>query len=123
MKAGNWRVRLTTQAQGDFHDIIVWTAETFGATQAAVYADSLVQTLTRLHAGPRTLGAIRPTALPPGIHALRMGGRGRHVVYFRVAAEATPPTIAVLRILHDGMDAPRHLDPETDANADDSLPV
>jgi len=33
----------------------------------------------------------------------RGGRRGRHVIVFRVAPDAEPPTLDVLRILHDTM--------------------
>lgn len=36
-----WPVRIAAAAEADFRDIIRWTAEQFGDTQAAVYGDTI----------------------------------------------------------------------------------
>ena len=44
------------------------------------------------------------------IHVAREGENGRYLVLYRVDPEADTPTIDVLRLLHDLMDLPRHVD-------------
>jgi toxin ParE1/3/4 len=49
--------------------------------------------------------------IAPGLRSLHVGGRGRHVLFFRPADENI---IVVLRILHDAMDVARHIPREID---------
>ena len=43
------------------------------------------------------------------------GGRG-HLVLYRSDSGTSTPTIEVLRLLHDSMDLPRHMDPDEDGD-------
>ena len=44
------------------------------------------------------------------LHVARGGRKGHHFVLYRVQSQAKPPTIDVLRLLHDFMDLRRHVD-------------
>ena len=110
-----WRVRLTTSAETDFQDILRWTSERFGETQANTYADTLSEAIKALTAGPDVTGARPRDDIAEGLmalHVTRDSRKGRHFVLYRAGGESEPFLIDVLRLLHDAMDLPRHL--ETD---------
>jgi len=48
-------------------------------------------------------------------HVARGGRKGRHIILFRIGSPAKPPTIDVLRLLHDAMDLPHHVKPGEDS--------
>ena len=54
---GRWRVRLAAAAEADFHQILRWTAEHFGESQARAYADTLSAAIEALTEGPQVAGA------------------------------------------------------------------
>ena len=110
-----WRIRLTSAAEDDFRNILRWTEDHFGKTQARTYANTLTSAIQALTAGPRIPGARERNEIVDGImslHVARKGRRGRHLVLFRVGLPGNPPTIDVLRLLHDSMDLPRQFRPE-----------
>ena len=103
-----WKVRLASQAELDFSEIITWTLENFGQRQAEAYAETLTLAIEALHDGPDQLGAKVRDDIEPGtriLHVARQGRTGRHLVVFR---EAQNQCIDVLRLLHDSMDLARH---------------
>lgn len=109
-----WRVRLAAAAEEDFRDIVRWTAARFGEAQARLYADTLTRAIDALKDGSHVTGARLRNDIAEGlmaIHVARRGRKGRHLVFFRVASPTEPPTIDVLRLLHDSMDPVRHLVP------------
>lgn len=92
--------RLTPAAEGDLESIWAYTARQWGVEQADRYIDFLTAAFAELANSPQTAPAcnhIRPGYLRWGVE--------RHMIYFRV----TDYGIAVIRVLHDRMDAPRHL--------------
>ena len=104
-----WHVRLADQAELDFLDMTIWTAENFGGRQADDYAETITLAIEALHDGPEILGAKEREDIGPGIrtiHVARHGRKGRHFVVFKSAPQKT---IEVLRLLHDSMDLTRHL--------------
>ncbi|WP_321783225.1 type II toxin-antitoxin system RelE/ParE family toxin [Paraburkholderia sp. J94] len=106
-----WTIHLTESAQSDFQDIVRWTAERFGPSQARSYATTLSLALQALTAGPAIPGARERDEIAPGLmtlHVARQGRKGRHFVMFRVNPREAQ-TIDVLRILHDAMDLPEHV--------------
>jgi toxin ParE1/3/4 len=108
-----WKVRLAAAAEADFDLILQWTAERFGKKQADVYAETLLSALDALKEGPAIVGAGTRNEIAKGLftlHVARRGRKGRHFVLFRVGAPAKPPVIDVLRLLHDAMDLPRHIE-------------
>jgi toxin ParE1/3/4 len=109
MAERTWSVRLGAAAELDFANIIKWTAENFGARQSRAYRATILQAITELAGGPELAGSkARPEIMPNlrTLHVGRHGRRGRHFLMYRVVAART---IEIVRILHDGMDLPRHL--------------
>ena len=109
----HWRVRLTRSAETDFDNILHWTSERFGEAQARIYADTLNEAIEALMEGPDVAGARRRDEISEGLmtlHVARGGRRGRHFVLYRVGGEGEPLQIDVLRLLHDAMDLPSHLE-------------
>ena len=117
MKKRSWPVRLSTAAEGDFQDILRWTAAQFGQTQAHIYAKTISNALQALSAGPEATHATMRNDIMPGLlflHIARAGRKGRHFIVFRVGTRGKEKYVDVLRLLHDSMDFTRHLPPEED---------
>ena len=76
-----------------------FTLRQWGAEQANHYIDTLTAAFSELARSPKTAPACDP--IRPGY---RRRSVERHTVYFRITAYG----IAIVRILHDRMDAPRH---------------
>ena len=92
--------RLSPAAERDLESIWQYTFTQWGVEQAHRYTDALIIALGTLADSPQT-------ALT--CDHIRIGYRARiierHIIYFRV----TTYGIAVIRILHQRMDAIRHL--------------
>jgi toxin ParE1/3/4 len=107
--ASPWTIRLGAEAEKDFARILIFTRDAFGARQADVYKQTLIDALAALGEGPTLSGsAARDEILPRlrALHVARLGRRGRHFILYR-AAEGS--AIDVIRILHDSMDLARHI--------------
>ncbi len=107
-----WHVRLAAAAESDFRNILRWTADRFGRAQARIYGETLTRAVQALANGPHVAGSRRRDDIAEGLmtlHVARAGRRGRHFVLYRIASRSKPPTIDVLRLLHDSMDLPRHV--------------
>ena len=107
----HWRIRLTFAAESDFGNILRRTGERFGEAQARAYADTLTEAIQALAAGPHVAGARERSEIGDGLmalHVARKGRRGRHLVLYRIGSPQDPPTIDVLRLLHDSTGLPRH---------------
>lgn len=92
--------RLTPAAEDDLEAIWTYTVQQWGIEQADRYIDFLTAAFAELAQSPKTAPVcdhIRP--------GYRRQSVERHMIYFRV----TKYGIAVIRVLHDRMDAPRHL--------------
>jgi toxin ParE1/3/4 len=113
-----WRVRLGAAAELDFANILKWTAENFGARQARVYRDTLVQAIGELANGPDVAGSKARDEIIRGLrtlHVARHGHRGRHFLLYRV----TPGRIIeIVRILPDRMDLRRHVSFASDESSE-----
>lgn len=92
--------RLTPAAERDLEAIWIHSMQRWGLEQANRYIDILTVTFADLAQSPNTAPACRE---------IRQGYRRRsverHVIYFRI----TTYGIAFVRVLHDRMDALRHL--------------
>ena len=92
--------RLTPAAESDLEMIWNHTRQQWGVEQANRYIDILTTDFSELAQSPK---------IAPACDHIRPGYRRRsverHMIYFRI----TTYGIAVVRILHDLMDAPRHL--------------
>ncbi len=92
--------RLSPAAQADLDGIFDYSVRQWGVEQALRYTQELEDLCTALAQAPSQgldCGHIRPR--------YRRGTAGRHFIYFLVEDYG----IAVIRILHQAMDAPRHL--------------
>ena len=92
--------RLAPAAVRDIESIWSYTFDEWGIDQADRYTDDLTGAFDRLATNPQ-LGA----ACDQIRKGYRRRGVGRHVIYFRISDYG----IAVIRVLHERMDAPRHL--------------
>jgi toxin ParE1/3/4 len=91
---------LTPAAEKDLEEIWTFTCQQWSKEQADRYIDRLVQAFTDLAYAPKTAPAcdhIRP--------GYRRRNVERHIIYFRI----TPDGIAIVRLLHERMNAPQHL--------------
>ena len=92
--------RLTPAAEQDLEAIWIHTAQHWSVAQASRYMDIMTAAFASLARSPRTA---------PACDHIRPGYRRRsveqHMIYFRI----TPYGIAIVRILHQRMDAPRYL--------------
>lgn len=92
--------RLTPAAERDLENIWLYTRQQWGTEQADRYTAILANAFAELAQAPK---------IAPSCDHIRSGYRRRsvelHMIYFRV----TDYGIAVVRVLHDRMDAPRHL--------------
>lgn len=92
--------RLAPAAERDLEEIWVYTRQQWGEEQANHYIDIMTDVFAELAESPKTAPAcdhIRP--------GYRRRNVERHMIYFNITVYG----IAVVRILHDCMDAPRHL--------------
>ncbi len=92
--------RLTPAAERDLETIWTHTRQQWGVEQANRYTDTLTAAFAELAQSPKTAPAC--DQIRPGY---RRRSIERHMIYFRITAYG----IAIIRILHDRMDAPRHL--------------
>lgn len=92
--------RLSPAAECDLESIWVNTIRRWGVEQANRYIDFLTAAFAELAQSPKTASSCEH--IRPGY---RRRGVERHTIYFRV----TDYGIAVIRVLHDRMDASRHL--------------
>jgi len=92
--------RLSPAAERDLEGIWKYTRREWGLEQAEQYTDLLTAAFQVLAEAPRSA---------PACDHIRRGYRrrtvGRHMIYFRI----TEYGIAIIRILHNRMDAPHHL--------------
>jgi toxin ParE1/3/4 len=92
--------RLTPAALRDLESIWTHTLQQWGVKQANRYTDLLTATFVELAQSPKTTPACDHIR-----SSYRRRSIERHVIYFRITSYG----IAVVRILHDRMDASRHL--------------
>ncbi|MES2049842.1 MAG: type II toxin-antitoxin system RelE/ParE family toxin [Pseudomonadota bacterium] len=92
--------RLTPAAERDLETIWTQTRKQWGLEQSNRNIDILTTAFAELAQSPQ---------MAPACEHIRPGYRRksieRHMIYFRITAYG----IAIVRILHDRMDAPRHL--------------
>jgi toxin ParE1/3/4 len=94
------KYRLSPKAQRDLDKIFDYTVETWGLPQALRYTDLIEAACARLVEAP--LQSQDCAIIAPGY---RRRSVERHAIYFR----ETSYGIAIIRILHQQMDAARHL--------------
>lgn len=92
--------RLTPAALTDLEDVWRYTERQWGLLQATRYIDQLNEAIEAIAHSPGL--ALPCDHIRPGYRRL---GVERHSVYFRLDAGI----LVVVRVLHERMDAPRHL--------------
>jgi toxin ParE1/3/4 len=92
--------RLAPAAERDLEAIWTYTVQHWGLEQANRYIDFLAIAFDELSQSPKAAPAC--DHIQPGYRRQRVE---RHLIYFRT----TNYGIAVIRVLHESMDAPRHL--------------
>lgn len=110
MSARKAAIALRPAARRDVRAILVYTAEQWGVAQRDAYRKEIDRALATLRSNPR-LGRSRDEIRP----GLRSYPVQRHVIYDRFGADVVP----VVRVMHERMDAARHLS-EWRATNDDS---
>jgi len=108
-----WRPYFSGRAEQDFFDIIAWTTEHFGRSQADTYKNVILSAVQVLEGGPAVVGVKSRDDIRPGLmslHVAREGRRGRHFLLFRVTSQEERK-IEIIRILHDHMDLAHHIPP------------
>ena len=100
MSARRLRLVLSPNARQDLSDILVYTEQQWGKAQRADTRTAIDRGLRELQQYPE-FGRAREE-LRPGLRSLQVR---QHVIYYRIQ----PSGIRVDRILHESMDAPRHL--------------
>jgi len=100
--------RLAPEAKRDMEAIWLYTLDEWGLEQANRYTDELTVSFGNLAENPQ-----HGTACDYIRQGYRRAESGRHMIYFRI----TDYGIAVIRVLHARMDAPRHLG-DTNAEQD-----
>lgn len=93
-------VRLSPLAEGDLEDIWLYTFQHWSAAQADKYHNAIVAVFADLERGKKG----RPSDIRDGYFKLPAGS---HIIYYRDDPAAR--TVDVIRILHQRMDAQRHL--------------
>ena len=93
-------LRLTPAALGDLENIWSYTAQQWGEKQAERYLDGLNACFEAIATSP--LSAPTCEHIRPGYRRQRVE---RHTVYYRVE----DAMVVIVRVLHERMDAPRHL--------------
>lgn len=91
--------RVTPAAERDLEAIWIYSVQRWGVEQANRYTDIMTTAFAELAQSPLTAPAcdhIRP--------GYRRRSVERHMIYFRI----TTYGIAIIRVLHDRMDAPRY---------------
>lgn len=92
--------RLTSAAERDLENIWLYTRQQWSAEQADGYIKILANAFAELAQAPKIV---------PSCDHIRVGYRrrsvDRHMIYFRI----TDYGIAIVRVLHDRMNALRHL--------------
>ena len=92
---------LSPLAEQDLEAIYLYTLRTWSREQALSYHSDLVAAFEGLAAGTKRG---RPAIIRDAYLKLPVGS---HMVFFRIAHD----TIEIIRVLHQSMDAPRHLKP------------
>ena len=95
--------RLAPAAERDLERIWEYTIVEWSAAQAERYTETLLAAFQDLADDPTGLRSVACDHVRRGYRRRQVG---RHVVYFR----AEEYGVAIVRVLHERMDAPRHFE-------------
>lgn len=100
MSARRLPLALRPAAQWDIRSILLFIVQQWGVAQRDVYGEEIARAFESLSANPQ-IGRARDE-VSPGLRSYQVR---QHVIYCRIASDS----LTVLRILHERMDARRHL--------------
>ncbi len=113
------RFRLSRPAQADVARILARSAQEWGIDASRRYGALLTAAILEIAAAPENPATRSRSELAPGLRSFHLrhtsqGANSRvkgpvHLIYFRTVA---PKIVEVVRILHERMDAKRHLEPQ-----------
>jgi toxin ParE1/3/4 len=96
MASPKYRIVTTLRADQDLRDIYEFTLTRWGRDQLNTYAEMIDRAFSAIAENP-TIGRPR--------HGYLRTAVGRHHIYYRTEHD----TVHIVRILHDSMDAVRHM--------------
>jgi plasmid stabilization system protein ParE len=100
-----WRVELSDAFRNDAREVLRYTLAEFGERQRAIYRAKVEAAIARLREGPDVPGSAPLRVSSRGLRRLPLARPARHYIVYRLDGDR----IVVLRLLHEGMDAERHL--------------
>lgn len=100
------RVIRSAQAQRDIIEVLAYTKQRWGITQARAYRQLIKEAIVAIAKDP-SCGKPRDDDRPGiyGLHIAQRGKPARHLLFYRLGAS----TVEIVRFLHDAMDFRRHL--------------
>ncbi len=101
------QVTRSVATEQDIRDVLVYTIDRWGASQADRYALLIEEAIEAIAANP-SIGRPR-FGVRGGIYAHHIGQSGRnasHFLYYRIALNGE---VEIVRFLHERMDPGRHL--------------
>lgn len=109
-------IRFTRDADADIVDILRYTRDEFGLSQAATYKGIMGRAFDMIESDPMRVGSRALEQFGPRVRQLHLGSAaGRKsraaliVIYHVGERHGTACTITMLRILHERMDPDLHL--------------
>ena len=113
-------IRLTGPAASDIAELLEWSEETFGTLARRRYEALIATALKDIAQDWQRAGSVRRDDLKTGCRAFhlrhsrsraKVGGgvvqSPRHILVYRLVPG---DIVVILRVLHESMDPPRHLD-------------
>ena len=90
-------IRYTELAETDLFNIYIYTYQTWGASQAQSYTNTLKIAIARIAEKPTFPGTVDRSSVYPGCRSYRVKS---HLIFYRPVEDA----LEILRILHINMD-------------------
>jgi len=103
------KIHLSNAALEDIRNALEWSASNFGPVQRDRYEALIRRSLKELRAGSAD-HRIRPRAdLEPTVQVCTLASTGRRARHFFLLRLLPDGDIEILRLLHESMDMPRHV--------------
>lgn len=109
-------IRFTRDADADIIEILRYTRDEFGLSQAATYKEIMQKAFDMIESDPMRVGSRLIEQFGPQVRQLHLGSaagrrsRAAHIVIYHVGEKTQRGLIiTVIRILHERMDPDLHL--------------
>lgn len=109
-------IRFTRDADADIVDILRYTRDEFGLSQAAAYKDIMQRAFDMIESDPMRAGSRLLEQFGPQVRQIHLGSaagrrnRAAHFVIYHVGEKTQRGLmVTVIRILHERMDPDLHL--------------